>query len=90
MNGIFEHIELIQRIDQLIRLEATGTPALLADRLGMSKSKLYRLINTMKSLGAPIEYDMFLQSYVYSEAVGFRFGFYHKHEILDQPCTSIH
>ncbi|SHJ47103.1 hypothetical protein [Aquimarina spongiae] len=89
MNGIIEHIELIERIDQLIRLQATGTPGDLAHRFGISKSKLYRLINTMKSLNAPVEYDVVVQSYVYSEAVGFRFGFYQKKEILGRSYAIV-
>ncbi|WP_108809212.1 hypothetical protein [Aquimarina spinulae] len=76
MNIIIKQIELIERIDQLIRLQATGTPEDLAYRLGISKTKLYRVINTMKSLNAPIEYDITTQSFVYAEAVGFTFGFY--------------
>ena len=76
MNIIIKQIELIERVDQLIRLQATGSPDDLAYRLGVSKTKLYRIINTMKSLGAPIEYDIAIQSFVYAEAVGFTFGFY--------------
>lgn len=76
MNVIIKHIELMERIDQLIRLRATGTPVELASRLGVSRTKVYRMINTMKSLNAPIEYNITLQSFVYVQAVGFRFGFF--------------
>ncbi|PKV48541.1 hypothetical protein ATE84_0541 [Aquimarina sp. MAR_2010_214] len=78
MNIIIKQIELIERVDQLIRLQATGSPDDLAYRLGISKTKLYRIINTMKSLGAPVEYDITIQSFVYAEAVGFTFGFYRR------------
>ncbi|WP_128755223.1 helix-turn-helix domain-containing protein [Aquimarina sediminis] len=78
MNVIIKHIELIERIDQLIRMQATGTPAELATKLGVSRTKLYRLIKMMKSLNAPVQYNIALQSYVYEEAVGFRFGFFTK------------
>ena len=80
MNIIIKQIELIERIDQLIRLQATGPPEDLAYRLGISKTKLYRIINTMKTLNAPIEYDITIQSFVYAEAVGFTFGFYPRHQ----------
>ncbi len=76
MNTMIQHITLIDRIDQLVRLQATGTPEALSTRLGISKTKLYRTINTMRALEAPILYDMSLQSYIYEEQVGFRFGFY--------------
>ncbi|WP_109852613.1 DNA-binding protein [Aquimarina sp. AU58] len=78
MNSIIKQIELIERIDQLIRLQATGSPEELSSKLGISKTKLYRIINTMKSLNAPIEYDITVQSFVYAELVDFTFGFYTK------------
>lgn len=80
MNVVIKQIELIERIDQLIRLQATGNPIELAERLQISKTKLYRTINTMRALNAPIVYDMSLQSFMYEEAVGFSFGFYHKND----------
>ncbi len=76
MKIIIQHIELIQRIDQLIQLQATGTPDELAERLDISKTKLYRIINLMKQLNAPVVYNFNTQNFVYAEAVGFKFGFY--------------
>ncbi|WP_109301754.1 HTH domain-containing protein [Aquimarina sp. AU474] len=76
MNVIIKQIELIERVDQLIRLQATGCPISLSQRLGVSRTTLYRLINTMKELNAPVTYDPAAQSFVYEEAVGFQFGFY--------------
>ncbi len=78
MNVIIKQIELIERIDQLIRLKATGSPLQLANRLEISKTKLYRTIHMMRELKAPVIYDVSLQSFVYEKAVGFRFGFYGK------------
>lgn len=76
MNTVMKHLILIERIDQLIRLRATGTPQNLAKRLGVSKTKLYRMISMMKDMNAPVEYDEKLGSYIYEEAVGFSFGFH--------------
>ncbi|TSE03811.1 hypothetical protein [Aquimarina algiphila] len=78
MNLIIRHVEIMERIDQLIRLQATGSPEDCSARLGISKTKLYRIIGVMKNLNAPIEYDFSIQSYVYVEEVGFKFGFYTK------------
>ncbi len=78
MNIIIKHIELIERIDRLIRMEATGNPIDLASRLGISRAQTYRVIDIMKDLNAPIEYDFTIQSFVYAEHVDFRFGFYVK------------
>ncbi|WP_025742642.1 hypothetical protein [Aquimarina pacifica] len=78
MNIIIKHIELIERIDRLIRMQATGNPVDLASRLGISRAQTYRVIDIMKDLNAPIEYDLTVQSFVYAEHVDFRFGFYIK------------
>ena len=75
MNRVIRSIELIERIDYLIRLKATGCPKEFASRLGISKVKLYRTLNVMKVLDAPLEYSSALQSYVYIEMVRFEFGF---------------
>ncbi|GAA4278043.1 hypothetical protein [Aquimarina mytili] len=78
MNILIKQIELIERVDRLVRMQATGTPDDFAYKLGISKTKLYRIINVMKQLGAPIEYDHNLQSFVYEKAVGFTVGFFDK------------
>ncbi|MEW7280698.1 HTH domain-containing protein [Aquimarina sp. 2201CG1-2-11] len=75
-NAMLKNIEMIERIDRLIRMQATGSPEYLASRLGISKTTLYRIIKTMKTLNAPVIYDYALQSFVYEKAVGFQFGFF--------------
>jgi len=78
MNIIIKHIEIIKQMDQLIRMQATGTPENFAHRLRISKAKLYRVIGLMKKLNAPIQYDSMRESFVYAETVDFSFGFYGK------------
>ncbi len=85
MKIMIQHIKLIEHIDYLVRLNATGTPEQLAGRLHISKTKLYRLIEVMRTLNAPILYDCTQQSFVYEESVGFRFGFY-RHEEVGMSC----
>lgn len=51
-----EKIRIIERIDQLIKLKATGSSKELADRLNISRSTVYEIIECMKSMGAEIEY----------------------------------
>ncbi|TSE10219.1 hypothetical protein [Aquimarina algiphila] len=89
MNIIIKHVEIIERIDQFIRLQATGSPEELASRLRISRTKLYRIIDIMKKLNAPIEYDISTQSYVYVEDVGFRFGFYSKEKNINRLSSRI-
>lgn len=78
MNKLIQQIELIERIDQLIRLKATGSPKEFANNMNISKASLYRLLETMKELGAPIEYSITTQSFVYVDHVNFLCGFYFK------------
>jgi hypothetical protein len=78
MNKLLQQIELIERIDQLIRLKATGTPKVFANRLNISEASLYRLIDTVKEMGAPVEFSIRHQSYVYAKEVNFMCGFFLK------------
>ncbi|PKV48447.1 hypothetical protein ATE84_0446 [Aquimarina sp. MAR_2010_214] len=76
MKIITKYIKIIERMDQLIRLQATGPPEDFASRLCLSKTKFYRMLKLMKKLDAPIIYDIDIKSFVYEEPVGFSFGFY--------------
>ena len=70
-----ERLERIARLDQLIRLKATGKPADLAKRLGISERSVYELLNEMRHLGAQIEFNAGLNSYCYVQNVRFQYGF---------------
>lgn len=72
---LIEKIELIKRLDRLIRYKATGTPTQLSQRLKISKRSIHYLIEAMKEMGAPIYYNKDRQSYCYEENVQFNFGF---------------
>ena len=82
--NIIKQIELIERVDQLVRLQATGTPSELAFKLNISKTKLYRIIEVMKMLNAPIEYNKAKGCYMYYELVGCYFGFRMRNLIVNQ------
>lgn len=84
MNKIIEKIELIDRMDQLIRLKATGTPKSIARRLNLSESSIYRLIDIIKDMGAPVEFSVKDQSYIYSSDVRFICGFFIKELALSK------
>ncbi len=72
---IVKQLELIEQVDQLIRLNATGTPDQFASRLRISKTKLYRIIAAMRDMNAPVRYDDKLFSFIYEHHVEFTFGF---------------
>jgi predicted DNA-binding transcriptional regulator YafY len=65
----------LERIDYLISSRQTGKPAVFAERLGISERALYDFLNMMRSLGAPIQYNKYAQTYYYSEPGGFYIRF---------------
>ncbi|MGW8123348.1 hypothetical protein ACV07N_11870 [Roseivirga echinicomitans] len=68
-------IERIERLHNLIRLKATGTPKECALKLKINERQLYRLINFMKELDAPVYNDIFANSYCYEYEIEWSFGF---------------
>jgi len=66
---------LIERIDQLIRLKATGSARELAKRVGVSKSSLYEILEVMKMMGAEISYCRYEKSYYYTAEKVLAIGF---------------
>ena len=78
MRQFIKQMELLERIDQLIRLKATGRPKNLAERLQVSEATVFRTIETMKAMNAPICFDIARQSYIYTEATQFQCGFFLK------------
>jgi hypothetical protein len=71
-----DQIRRIERLDQLIRMKATGRPSELALRLDISESQLYETLNIMKAeLGARILYSKSIQSYYYPKEIRFKCRF---------------
>jgi tetrahydromethanopterin S-methyltransferase subunit H len=67
----------IERMDLLIRTNATGNPSDFARRMGMSSRSLFNYINFMKTkLNAPIEYSSTMQSYFYTEKGWVKLGWF--------------
>ena len=73
--NLLEQINRIERLDQLIRMKATGTPKQIAKRLNVSRSTLYNLLGFMKNQGVEIYYCSTYQSFCYKQEVYFCFGF---------------
>ena len=68
-----QDIELVKRLDQLIRLKATGTPEQLGKRLELSRRQVYRIIDEMKALGFPIACCRSKKTFYYEKEVKFVF-----------------
>ncbi len=76
-----EKLNTIERIDQLIRLKATGSPKDLASRLALSRSTLYTILESMRQMGAEIEYCRTDQSFYYRIDKPLAIGFVEKKSI---------
>jgi hypothetical protein len=70
-----EKLRCIERVDQLIRLRATGSPTELANRLNISKRSVHNLLEDMRNMGASIYYCHRQRSYCYELEMQFVFGF---------------
>lgn len=77
-----EKISTIERVDQLIRLKATGAPNDLANRLGVSRRCLFNIIKVMKEMEAPIKFCNSRQSYYYERECKLAFGFIENKKVL--------
>jgi predicted DNA-binding transcriptional regulator YafY len=65
----------LRKIDAMIANRKTGGAANLARLLSVSERTIYKDIQDMKSLGAPIVYNHGRGSYEYTEPGYFKLGF---------------
>lgn len=70
---LVEQLNRLERIDQLIRLKATGSPKKLAKRMNISERTVYYLIDSLRDFGAEIKYCRDKASYYYCNEVKFKF-----------------
>lgn len=70
---LFEQLKQIRRIDTLIQRKGTGTPEELARRLEVSRATVFRYIQALRDMGAPVSYCKSRQSYVYEGEFGLSF-----------------
>lgn len=70
---LIEQLQLLDRLDSLIRRKGTGNYQALASRLGVSPRNIYYLLDTLKDLGAEIEYCKIRKSYYYLNEVELNF-----------------
>ena len=64
---VFEQVDRISLFGQLLKQRKTGTPVEFADRLGISRTSLYELVDELRSRGAPISYSKSGHTFYYSE-----------------------
>jgi len=63
------------RLDYLIALKSTGTPADCAAKIGISERSLYDYLKILKEMGAPIKFSRNRGTYYYNEIGRFRISF---------------
>jgi predicted DNA-binding transcriptional regulator YafY len=80
--------ERLTRIDHLIRIKGTGTPAQLAERLNLSERSIYDYISFLKGLGCPIKFDSYRESYYYEEEGSFVIAFTPKSKVTSRESDS--
>ena len=68
-------INRLRSIDCLIQMQNTGNARELAERLEITERSVYNYLNLMKSMGAPIVFSSYRQSYVYEDDGRFFIGF---------------
>ncbi|MBK9686645.1 MAG: hypothetical protein IPO65_02380 [Saprospiraceae bacterium] len=78
-----EKLKTVERVDQFIRLKATGTPEELEIKLGVSRSTVYEIIECMKNMNAEIKYCKSTRSFCYETDKIFAIGFVEKSRIRD-------
>jgi predicted DNA-binding transcriptional regulator YafY len=79
MSKISKRISQQERLDDLIRKKATGTPLELAQKMALSERTIYHLIEELREYGASIVYNKFRGSYEYTKDFVFPFK---KHSLI--------
>jgi hypothetical protein len=69
---IGKYMERLKYADSLIRKRATGNPKNFAEKLGISESHLYNILDDLRLLGMPLAYDRYGMSYHYTLPVKLR------------------
>jgi hypothetical protein len=62
-----KYVLLYHRLEQLIKMEATGNPNELAEKLDISTRQLFNYLSDLKELGLPITFNSQKNSYVFQK-----------------------
>lgn len=61
-----KYFEIMERMDQLIRLESTGDAFAFSEKLGISRRQLYYYVEELRSMGLPVCYNRHSKTFYYS------------------------
>ncbi len=72
---IQKQTERLKKVHKLILEEKTGTPIEFADKLNLSRSQLYNILENLKEYGAPIKYSKKINSFIYTKSFNLELKF---------------
>jgi DNA-binding Lrp family transcriptional regulator len=70
-----KQIERLQLLNKLVREERTGTPEELAERLGVSRAKLYLILEELRDRNVCIRFNKRINSFEYEACRGINLEF---------------
>jgi hypothetical protein len=83
-------LDRLVRLDYLIHLKATGNPAKLGSKIGISERSVYDYLRLMRELGAVISYSRNLGSYFYADGGRLFIGYTGDEEFQNLHHSSRH
>ena len=78
---VFKHIQRLEKINQLISENRTGTPDEFAQRIGVRRRQLYNYLDELRSYGVDIGYCRQTRSYLFENNKHLNIHF--KCEVID-------
>ena len=69
--NLVKNMHRLRAMNALIYEQITGTPIEFAKKIGVSRRQLYRLLELLISLEAPVSYSRKMQSFYYSKPYDF-------------------
>jgi predicted DNA-binding transcriptional regulator YafY len=79
----------LKSLDYFIKSRTTGNARELAEKLEITERSVYNYLNLMKSMGAPIAFSIYRQSYIYEDDGQFFIGFLSALETLPVKVSSL-
>ncbi len=83
-----KYLDLMERMDQMIRFRCTGDATEFSNRLGISRRQLYYYIEELKYLGLPISYDRNGKTFFYEKRCMLKIDVYVK-ELHDSDKVNL-
>ncbi len=71
--SIAKQLQRLLYLDQLIAKKNTGTPLELSQKIRVSERQVHNYLNTLKEMGAPIDYCYKRRTYYYIKTWDFEF-----------------